>query len=256
MTIDLRLGDWRTALADVQSVDLLCVDAPYSERTHASHSPRTDVLTACERDAKWAAKGGKRATINYAAWTAADVGDFVASWHPRTRGWFVTITDHTLAPHWADALKARGRYVFAPLPFVETGSRVRLAGDGPSSWTCWVVVARPSTKEFQRWGTLPGSYVDTNERKEVTGGKPLGMMRAIVRDYSRPGDTVCDPCSGGGTTALAAATEGRLFVGSEMDPKHYAIAQKRIARGWTTTLFTEQPKQPEQVDMFGKAGEK
>jgi site-specific DNA-methyltransferase (adenine-specific) len=246
--IDLRLGRWQDVLSDVQC-DALIVDAPYSELTHASHSPRTDVLTACDRDAKWAAKGGKRATIDYAAWTDDDVADFCEAWHPRVRGWFVTITDHNLAPVWSDRLEALGRYVFAPLPFVETGSRVRLAGDGPSSWTCWVVVARPRNAAFHKWGTLTGAYVDASERKAVTGGKPLGLMRAIARDYSRQGDLICDPCAGSGTTLLAAAMENRKAVGAEMDPNHYEIARKRIAKGYTPSLFTEAQATSEQLAL-------
>lgn len=129
--------------------------------------------------------------------------------------------------------------MFAPLPLVETGSRVRLTGDGPSSWSCWVIVARPRTPEFVRWGTLPGAYVQKNERKAVMGGKPLGIMRSIVRDYTRPGDLVCDPCMGGCTTGLAALSEGRRFVGSEIDPAHFEIARKRLAAGYTPPLFQE-----------------
>jgi site-specific DNA-methyltransferase (adenine-specific) len=233
--IDLRLGRYQDALADV-TCDLLCVDAPYSSKTHDSHSPRTDVLTACERDERWAARGGVRQTINYAAFTHEDVRAFVDSWAQRTRGWIVTITDNALAPVWSAQLREHDRYVFAPLPLVELGSRVRLTGDGPSSWTCWIVVARPHS--LNKWGTLCGAYVEPDERKPIIGGKPLGIMRAIVRDYSRPGDVVCDPCAGGATTLLAAAIEGRRAIGSEMDPVTYAKAQARIARGYTpATLF-------------------
>lgn len=249
MSADLRFGRWQDVLADV-TCDALIVDAPYSERTHESHSARTDVLTACARDAKWAANGGKRQVIAYDKWTPEHVGEFCGHWSDRTSGWLVSITDHVLAPVWERVLQSLGLYVFAPLPLVETGSRVRLAGDGPSSWTCWIVAARPKTRGFQRWGTLPGAYVDTNERKPVVGGKPLGLMRAIVRDYSRPGDLICDPCAGGGTTLLAALMEGRRAVGSEMDPKHFEIARKRLAKGFTPPLFVDRPEPAKQDDLF------
>jgi site-specific DNA-methyltransferase (adenine-specific) len=61
-------------------------------------------------------------------------------------------------------------------------------------------------------------------------------MRAIVSDYSKRGDLICDPCAGGATTLLAAAMEGRRAVGSEMDPNTFALAQKRIAKGYTPPL--------------------
>jgi len=41
----------------------------------------------------------------------------------------------------------------------------------------------------------------------IIGGKPMWLMRALVRDYSRPGNLVCDPCAGGATTLIAAAIE-------------------------------------------------
>lgn len=49
-------------------------------------------------------------------------------------------------------------------------------------------------------------------------GKPEWLMRALVRDYSRAGDLVCDPLAGYGTTLHAAIAEGRRAIGSERDP--------------------------------------
>jgi DNA modification methylase len=64
-------------------------------------------------------------------------------------------------------------------------------------------------------------------------------MRALVRDYTRPGDLICDPCAGGGTTLLAGVMEGRRAVGAECMPEHYEIARKRLERGFTPSLFSE-----------------
>lgn len=225
---DLRLGRWQDVLTDV-TCDALIVDAPYSAKTHDGH-----------RDGVGLSGSGNpvvRQDIGYTSMGARDVDEFVESWSHRVGGWFVSITDHNLAPVWSAALELQDRYVFAPLPLVETGSRVRLAGDGPSSWSCWLVVSRPRQLPYSKWGTLPGAYVAPSERKPVMGGKPLGLMRAIVRDYTRPGDIVCDPCAGGGTTLLAALTEGRRAIGAEMDPAHYEIARKRLAAGYTPPLF-------------------
>jgi site-specific DNA-methyltransferase (adenine-specific) len=238
--IDLRLGRWQDVLGDVEC-DALISDPPYSERTHASqrHGRRDE---KCGREYV-SARG-----IGYAHMTSADVHEFVATWHPRTRGWFCAFTSHDLIAAYTDALGAAGRYVFAPLACVQRGMNVRLAGDGPSSWTTWLVVARPAS--LHRWGTLPGAYVgnpfdpgentaSAGRRTGVVGSKPLWLMKALVRDYSRPGDLVCDPCAGGGTTLLAAAIEGRRAVGAECMPEHYELAQKRLARGYTPSLFAE-----------------
>lgn len=232
--IDLRLGDWKKALADVETVDAVITDPPYGAKTHKAYEEGR--CTNKRRDTK------RGRVLNYDHWTPADVKAFVKSWAPRCSGWFVAMTSHDLLPAWSEALEAQGRYVFAPLPFVAVGSRVRLSGDGPSSWTDWIVVARPKTVTFSRWGTLPGAYIvppGFTERgeKDLVGGKPLWLMQALVRDYTRTGELVCDPCAGAATTLVAAAIEQRRAVGAEVDPKSHAIAETRIARGYTPTLF-------------------
>jgi len=243
MTWDLRCGRWQDTLAGVEC-DALIVDAPYSARTHGGHDSGTGAAQRGDGKTWRTSPNGKRyldgaasgRAINYDGWTPDEVRDFVSSWAPRTRGWFVTITDHTLAPVWDAALTDAGRYVFAPLPWVARGSRIRLSGDGPSSWTCWIVVARPRSGEdrngrrFNKWGTLPGAYIHTSDRGGHIGGKPAALMRALIRDYTRPGDLVCDPCAGGGTTLLAAVQEGRRAIGSELDPETHAKAVERIER--------------------------
>jgi hypothetical protein len=232
--IDLRFGRWQDVLADVEC-DALIVDAPYSEKTHEGH----DTTASNER-----VDASHRRTLGYCPWNVGDVDAFVEAWSPRTRGWFVTITDHVLAPVWAAALERAGRYAFSPLAFVAPGSRVRIVGDGPAQWSVWLIVARPRQPEFAKWGALPGAYVlppgqrDLRSARAVMGGKPLWLMQALVRDYTRAGDLVCDPCAGGATTLLAAVTEGRRAVGAECLEAHYKLAQKRLARGYTPTLFS------------------
>ncbi len=249
LTCELRLGKWQDALADVGMVDTLITDPPYSERTHSGHDEISSKLEG-------------RRTLGYVAWSVSDVRAFVVDWSPRVRGWMVAITDHVLAPAWEDALARSGRYTFAPLQFMHSGSRVRINGDGPALWSVTIVVARPRSQTFLRWGSLPGGYVlppgsnDRSDGKGVIGGKPLWLMRALVRDYSRPGDLICDPCAGGATTLIAARMEGRRAIGAEMDPDTHALASKRLARPYALDLFTSELREraandnSEQQDMF------
>jgi site-specific DNA-methyltransferase (adenine-specific) len=86
--------------------------------------------------------------------------------------------------------------------------------------------------------------------RPIKGGKPLWLMQQLVRDYSRPGDLVCDPCAGGATTLIAAAIEGRRAVGAELDPTTYRKAQARIAKGYTVNMWAQHEARAEQVPMF------
>ena len=179
-----------------------------------------------------------RRAITYPAWTPDDVRECVSFWSPRTRGWFVTITDDVLAPHWRAALADAGRYAFSPLAYVVHGSRFRMAGDGPAQWSLWIVVARPKREPYSKWGALPGAYVQpagelsghrAGDHKREIGGKDDWIMRRLVADYSRPDDVVCDPCAGWGTTGAAALREGRSFIGSESRESAFAVSCKRLS---------------------------
>ena len=233
---------------EVVMVDALVVDAPYSEKTHAGHNVTLS----------------GRSTIDYASWAVEDVRAFVDDWHALVRGWLGTITDTDLMHPWTDALETAGRYAFSPLACVESGSRFRPTGDGPAQWSTWLVVSRPRSSEWVKWATiearaargatpLPGAYVGPSERKDVTGGKPMWLMRAIVGDYSAPGDLVCDPCMGAGTTLVAAVELGRRAIGCEPDPGRYAMACKRIAaaRPQLRMRFDVDESPREQLTMGG-----
>lgn len=215
-SVELRLGRWQDVLADVETVDTIVTDPPYGLRTHRGH------------DATQGADGARRCRLGYDAWNVKDVEQFVDHWSPRCYGWFCTLTSHDLVPAWEFCLRENGRYVFAPVPCVVTGSRVRLQGDGPSSWTSWLVVARPRHEPYSKWGTLPGAYIGKPERRQgITGGKPLWLMRRILDHYATPG-LICDPCAGWGTTLLAARELGYSAIGAEVDEETHAQACRRL----------------------------
>lgn len=221
--IDLRLGRYQDVLADVE-VDAVITDPPYSEKVHTT-------------DDAGGSDGAERRSISYHYWSEVEIIEFVDFWKDRCKGWICAMTSHDLAKVYEEALQNHGRYVFAPIPCVIPGMTCRLAGDGPSSWTVWLIVARPKHPPYSKWGTLRGAYQSTQERDKHIGGKPAVIMNAIIRDYSKPGDLICDPCAGGATTLIAAASQGRRAVGSEMDAETYKKAMERIKAGYTPDMY-------------------
>jgi site-specific DNA-methyltransferase (adenine-specific) len=58
--------------------------------------------------------------------------------------------------------------------------------------------------------------------------KPLKVMRWLARLGCPVGGVILDPFMGSGTTGVAALMEGRRFIGIELDPSYFDIAQYRI----------------------------
>jgi len=237
--IDFRLGRYQDVLQDVECDALIC-DPPYSDRTHSGHNSGADLANVgtyghVRSNGKIDAYRPRR-EINYGCWTQDNVREFLEFWQGRNRGWYVCMSDNQLCGVWRDEFERIGLTSFQPVPILIPGMTVRLCGDGPSSWTVYLNVARP--KSYNKWGTLPGGYYVKQEKTIAVGGKPLSAMVAIIRDYSKPGDLICDPCAGGATTLIAAASQGRRAVGSEMDADTYAKAKARIDAGYTPDMWS------------------
>lgn len=256
--IDLRLGRWEEALADVETVDAVISDPPFSLRQHAGYVSGSDMAEANRRrlqktNAARAAEGKAFVSgslpiggVQYESINEDDCARAVPIWSSWQPNWINVFGDHNTQRWWERCLLAVGWYVFAPVPWVKQDPSPRFQGDGPASACEYITVARPRRKTT--CGSLPGYYfgkiakANGPEGKIVTGQKPLWLMRKIIRDYTEPGQLICDPYAGGGTTLLAAAMEGRRAIGAEMDPETYEKAQERLQAGYTPDMFATQPE--------------
>lgn len=59
--------------------------------------------------------------------------------------------------------------------------------------------------------------------------KPVELLRYMIRTYTDAEDMVLDNTMGSGSTCVAAAIEGRRYIGIERDDKYYDIACARVA---------------------------
>lgn len=226
----LYLGDCMDILPTLPKVDAVITDPPYSDRCHNGH----------DSGASDARDGSNRSELGYSSLSLQDV-DLLAEIYAKVcSGWIVWMTDSDLALAVRTSLEKYGRYAFAPLPFYQAGRSVRLTGDGPSSWTDWIVVAR--TKAQNKWGTLPGGYIAGPgwSDKQRMGGKPTLLMDALVSDYSRPSQLVLDTHMGAGTTGVACIRQGRKFIGCEIDAQAFDIACKRIKQAYAQQSLFDQ----------------
>ena len=58
--------------------------------------------------------------------------------------------------------------------------------------------------------------------------KPSELFIKILNDFTHEGDTILDPFMGSGTTGVACVQTGRNFIGIEIDPDYFKIAERRI----------------------------
>lgn len=225
MSIDLRLGRWQDALADVDAVDSVITDPPYSARTikgQRSNRPK---------NGGWV--GGPQSQITYDAVTRDHIVELVNHWTPRTKRWFVMFGDHFTVGCALDALAAQGWYHFAPVPWTKPDAAPRICSDGPSPGAEFIAIARPKRRMRKpelrhRKGYYEGS-ARSGRIKGLVGAKPLWLLERLVLDYSEPGDLIVDPFAGGGSTLRAAYRHGRFAIGAEMDPARFAIGTARCA---------------------------
>lgn len=226
-SLTLFHGPYEETLAGVQANHLI-TDPPYGGRTHKGYDSVGDQIRS--------ATGQRtRNVIGYTHWSPTVVRGFVAYWANRVSGWMVCFTSHDLIPAYMEAYEAAGRYAFAPVAFIERSPR--LLGDGPSSWVRYIMISRPRSRKWLRnnKGCRPGAYLPPTDGpirdrlvKKHLGAKPVWLMKALINDYSHPGDIIVDPCAGSGTTLKAAHDLGRHSIGSEIDSEAYERAREAL----------------------------
>jgi site-specific DNA-methyltransferase (adenine-specific) len=58
--------------------------------------------------------------------------------------------------------------------------------------------------------------------------KPLACLQRLIELYTDPGWLICDPFIGSGTTALAARSSDRDYIGGDIDAKYVEVARRRL----------------------------
>ena len=93
-------------------------------------------------------------------------------------------------------------------------------------------------------------FFKVNSRYSTFDYKPEGLMRALICDFSSPGQTIIDVCMRHGITAVAAKLENRKFIGVELDAQSYKRAVSRYEEqfmemeGAVTTMMDVDERKP------------
>lgn len=75
---------------------------------------------------------------------------------------------------------------------------------------------------------LTYSKSSQEDMKYHNSQKPVNLLEYLINTYTKEGDIVLDFTMGSGSTGVAALNIGRKFIGIELEPQYFEIAEKRI----------------------------
>ncbi|QDM56411.1 methyltransferase [Gordonia phage Sidious] len=213
------------------SVDALVTDPPYSSggmvRSDRAGSTVSKYVTTqnTKRDSLVDFSGDNRDQRAYGYWCSLWLAEAMRVTRPG--GVALLFTDWRQLPATSDALQAGGWVWRGLVPWYKPSARPQ---SGRFTNNCEYVVwgshgAMPTDYTAP---VLPGFYQASSprEREHITQ-KPLDVMRSLCR-ICPEGGTILDPFAGSGTTGVAAALEGRKFVGVEMTEHYAEVAANRL----------------------------
>ena len=110
---------------------------------------------------------------------------------------------------------------------------------------------RPFNADKKTWDVIEFPIIGGDENTEHPTTKPLGLYRRILSVITEPNQVVLDCCMGSGTAGVVALELGRSFLGCEIDPKYFSIAQARIKKAAQSPSFYTLPNNRLQPTAFG-----
>jgi len=203
MSVELHLGDCLEVMRSMpdKSVDAVITDPPYGKQCDIEN----------KSNSRWSSKNGfsdlwtKNEQNNWNIKPSQLVFDNIFRVSKHQVIWGGNYFNLPPTPCWLVWNKGQRNFSFA---------------DAELAWT--------SYDKAIRIFDFPRAKMKSENKQHPTQ-KPLALMRWCIEKYTHEGDTILDPFMGSGTTGVACVQTGRNFIGIEIDPTYFAIAEKRIA---------------------------
>lgn len=97
----------------------------------------------------------------------------------------------------------------------------------------WIAWASPIWMDIKETLTLNAAEAREADDDRHICPLQLQVIERCIRLWSSPGDLICDPFSGIGSTGVVAMAHDRQFIGCELKPVYAATAIKNLARALT-----------------------
>lgn len=189
--VDIRVGDFREALADLHDIDAIITDPPYPHE----FIPLLGDLGA------WADKV-----------LAPD-------------GILAVLMGQTYLPDVYRLLDGHRPYRWTACYLTPGNGYASMARRVQSNWKPLIVYGGgPRFADIVR-----SEGLDASAKSHHRWGQDYSAFHTIIERLTSRGQTVADPFMGSGTTLLAAHALGRHAVGCDLDPESVRTAQERLA---------------------------
>ncbi len=230
--VTLYLGDCLDVLPTLAGVDAVVTDPPYGisyENKRSDIRPRT-FAPVIDSDGDMSIGQAAIDTCFSQEWPVCTFAHHRSPWQGKWRQWLV----------W------------------DKGPAVGGGGDIATCWKfTWELI------QFGGFGRLNGQrdssvlrfWIGQKDSHNHPCEKPLPLILYLLGKLTE-NPVVLDPFMGSGTTGVAAVQLGRRFIGVEIDPAYYAIAERRIRQAeQDARLFDPPVPEAENADLFSGIGD-
>ena len=213
-------------LMEAKSVDCVLTDPPY--------------LLDYDRCITWGRKDGGPAArdVEYAPFAPADLEVIAPMLARLPKRWLLVWSDIESTGLWRESLVSAGmRYVRTGL-WTRTNPTPQFTGDRPGTPAEAVTICHAEGMRMRWNGGGRAARWDVAQRHGTTGSvanehptpKPLELARALIRDFTDPGEVILDCFAGSGAFGAAARLEGRLAILIEREEKYCELIARRLER--------------------------
>jgi site-specific DNA-methyltransferase (adenine-specific) len=218
------LGDCQTVLPTLIHVNHLITDPPFEKE---AHTPVRRTQKSIRED--------EAAELGFDAITE-ELRAFIPQWaKAHADGWLLAFCQVEAVSVWRDVIERADLKYKRGMAWVKPDSSPQFNGQMPAQgYECIVAAWCGQGHSVWNAGGKRGVYTHLTNPRDRHGvhptEKPIALMGELIADFTKPGDTICDPFCGSGSTGVAAVKAGRRFVGIEKDPKFFDVACERISK--------------------------
>ncbi|MCP4897028.1 MAG: site-specific DNA-methyltransferase [bacterium] len=222
---------WEAVFMALDRCDHVITDPPYSEHTH-----KKQWIGAALTDKGKPRVGIAHTELGFEPITGLEAEQFAASIRVQCRRWAAVFCDLESISMWKAAIQRSDLDYVRACIWDKVDSAPQFTGDRPAAAAEAFVLAHPAGRKKWNGGGGRNVYrypVNGRERgpKIHPAQKPESLMRAIISNFTDPGELIVDPYMGAGTTLRVAKDLGRKAIGIEISERWCEAAARRMEQG-------------------------